>query len=230
MIDFHSHILPGIDDGSRNVEESLLLRSSLREQGVTTVCATPHFYAAEQSPAEFLQKRQQAYETLSASLPASSPEIKLGAEVLYYSGISHSADLSQLCLQGTNLLLLEMPFVRWSTSVIREVADLARSGDFTVLLAHIERYYFRQPLSVWDRFLEEGIVMQANAGFFLSFRTKRKALRLLKENRIHVLGSDCHNMSSRPPRLAEARSVIQHSLDPGIISRVDSCGYYLINR
>ena len=110
MIDFHSHILPSIDDGSKDVEMSLQMVALLQKQGVDTVCATSHFYATQRSPERFLQRRAEAYEALRAALPEDAPAIRLGAEVLYFPGISHMAALPQLCLEGTKLLLLEMPF------------------------------------------------------------------------------------------------------------------------
>ena len=67
MIDFHSHILPGMDDGSQTVEESLTLLEMLRAQGVDTVAATPHFYARENSPEVFLRRRREAWERLDAT-------------------------------------------------------------------------------------------------------------------------------------------------------------------
>ena len=79
MIDFHSHILPGIDDGSRNVEESLLLMTEMREQGVSTVIATPHFYADEQPVDTFLRRRTEAYDHLMARQTPDMPQIRLGA-------------------------------------------------------------------------------------------------------------------------------------------------------
>ena len=229
MIDFHSHILPGIDDGSKSVDMSLQMLRALCEQGVDTVCATSHFYATQRSPARFLQRRGEAYEALKAALPEGGPDIRLGAEVLYFPGISHMAELPQLCLEGTKLLLLEMPFESWSDYMIREVDELARASEFRLVLAHIERYYSEQPLSVWDSFLENGILMQANASFFLSFPGRRKALRLLKEGRIHLLGSDCHNMTGRAPRMGEAETVIRRRLGETTVQEIDELGRFLLS-
>ena len=228
MIDFHSHVLPGIDDGSKTVSMSLQMLAELKRQGVDTVCATSHFYATQCSPQRFLEKRQEAYEKLCANLPEGAPHILLGAEVLYFPGISRMEELPSLCLEGTNLLLLEMPFEAWSGYMIREVNELARTGRFTILMAHIERYYFQQDVSVWDAFLDDGILMQSNADFFLPFWTRRKALRLLREGRIHLLGTDCHNMQSRPPHMAEARMRIQKRLGDDTLREIDSLGSYLL--
>lgn len=234
MIDFHSHILPGIDDGSRNVKMSLGMIDTLSLQGVDTICATSHFYVSQRTPEHFLERRQEAYELLEPVLPKNSPRILLGAEVLFFPGISRLEALKDLCLEGTDVLLLEMPFSEWQEYWIREVCDLALSREFTIVLAHIERYYSQQPKKIWDKLLELGVLMQVNADFFLQqdsifrFRNGSKALKLLKEGRIHLLGTDAHNLSSRPPIIAEAREVIRKELGKKALQRIDELGEELI--
>ena len=228
MIDFHSHILPQIDDGSSGVKESLEMLEELSLQGVDTVVSTSHFYATQRSPQEFLARRERAFEQLKARLPENAPRILLGAEVLYFPGMSRMDELSTLCIEGTNILLLEMPFRPWSEHMIREVHDLARSGRYTLMMAHIERYYDDQPVSVWDDLLGEGVLMQSNADCFLPFFAGRKALRLLREDRIHLLGTDCHNMTSRPPQMDEALRVIRRRLGEEKLVQIDELGRDLL--
>ena len=230
MIDFHSHILPGIDDGSKSAEMSVEMIRALREQGVDTICATSHFYATQRTPQRFLQRRQEAFERLRPLLPDDAPRILLGAEVLYFPGISHMEELPELCLEGTDLLLLEMPFETWSGYMVREVNELARTGRFTVLLAHIERYYFQQEASVWSNLLNNGVLMQSNADFFLPFGTRRKAIRLMREGMIHLLGSDCHNTTSRAPHMAEAAARIRRHLGEDYLEDSDALGRLLLGR
>ena len=234
MIDFHSHILPGIDDGSRNVKMSLGMIEALGRQGVDTICATSHFYVSQRTPEHFLERRQEAYELLEPVLNDDAPRILLGAEVLYFPGISRLESLPDLCLEGTDVLLLEMPFTEWQEYWVREVQDLALSGEFTILMAHIERYYARQPRQVWDRLLELDVLMQANADYFLQqdsifrFRNRNSAVKLLREGRIHLLGTDTHNLSSRPPRMKEARDVIREELGKQALERIDELGEEII--
>ena len=234
MIDFHSHILPGIDDGSRNVKMSLGMIEALGRQGVDTICATSHFYVSQRTPEHFLERRQEAYELLEPVLNEDAPRILLGAEVLYFPGISRLESLPKLCLEGTDVLLLEMPFTEWQEYWVREVQDLALSGEFTILMAHIERYYARQPKKVWDRLLELDVLMQANADYFLQqdsifrFRNRNSAVKLLREGRIHLLGTDTHNLTSRPPRMAEARAVIREELGKRALERIDELGEEII--
>ena len=228
MIDFHSHILPGIDDGSKDTATSLLMLNALKKQGADTVCATSHFYATQRTVDRFLFRRGEAWESLRDFLPPDAPRILLGAEVLYFPGISRMDELPQLCLEGTKLLLLEMPFEPWTGQMIREVNELARRGDVQLLMAHIERYFFYQPIAVWDEFLDLGILMQSNAEFFLPFKTRRKAMRLLENGYIHLLGSDAHNMSSRAPNLDRARTRIAKSLGEETLEYIDNLGSSLL--
>ena len=230
MIDFHSHILPGIDDGSKSTKMSLEMLSALRAQGADTIAATPHFYATQRSTESFLNRRAQAAGKLREGLPADAPRILLGAEVLYFPGVGRMEKLEELCLEGTRLLLLEMPFTTWSEYMVREVNELARSGRVTLMLAHMERYYFRQDPSVWDALLDNGVYLQSNAEFFLSFRTRRRALQLLRDGYIHVLGTDCHNMGARAPRLGEARRRIEKHLGAEALQDIDETGEELLRK
>lgn len=228
MIDWHAHILPGIDDGSQSVEESVKLLNMQSEQGVEVVIATPHFCAEKESVEQFLHRREKSFQCLQKEMASDLPKILLGAEVQYYSGISQLQDIKKLCIEGTSLLLLEMPFSDWTEYTVREVIKLAHSGSVTVILAHVERYLSFQNKAVWKRFSESGILMQVNASFFLELKTKRKALKLLENADVRFVGSDCHNVTSRPPRFGEAFDVIQKKLGEQFIDQMQRYGYSLL--
>lgn len=222
MIDLHSHILPQMDDGSRSVDESLQMLAALAAQGVTEVAATPHFYASENSPERFLARRRHAWQQLAPRLTASLPAVHLGAEVLYFEGIAGYEQLTQLCLTGTDTLLLEMPFRPWSRRMHDELRELAARRDVTVLLAHMERYLPYVEEEDWQRIAGSGVLLQSNAGFFCGFSTRRKALRLLREGWIQVLGTDCHNMTSRAPHMDEAVRRIARALGEDAVQRLET--------
>lgn len=207
MLDFHSHILPEIDDGAQSVEESITMLRMLKEQGVNTVALTSHYIAMDESPDEFLQNRKAAFDKLSVEIEKSGedfPELLLGAEVYYYPGISKMEELSSLTLEGTNLLLLEMPMAPWGEYAFREIEELINTTSVTVVLAHIERYFKYLKKGTIERLLDMGVLIQVNASFFFSRHTKKKALKMFKEGKIHFIGSDCHNTQHRPPRINEA--------------------------
>ena len=199
MVDFHTHILPGIDDGSRKTEESLELLRLERKMGVDTVVLAPHFYADENSPARFLERRSRAWDRLREQLEPGMPRLLLGAEVQYFEGIGNVEDISSLCIEGTNLLLLEMPFSHWDDRMLRTVMDLHSYGGVRIVLAHIERYRREQPRQLWEELRDFGILAQVNASFFDGWFHRRKALSMLKRGEFHLIGSDCHNTVSRPP-------------------------------
>ena len=208
MIDVHCHILPGMDDGSQSLDESLAMLEAGAAQGIRWIVATPHFYADENGPEEFLKRREAAAKRLQTVWRPGLPKIKLGCELFYFEGISRCDALDALRMEDTELLLLEMPFVRWTQRMVREVLEIQSRSETTVLLAHIERYLYRQKLEVWDTLLNCGVLNQCNAEFFLRWNTRRKALRMLREGRIHLLGSDGHNTDKRPLRLGDVLTVL----------------------
>lgn len=213
MIDFHTHILPKMDDGSKSTEESIAMLKMQAEQGIRWVVATPHFYAEHESPQDFLQRRNHSYQSLQKEIERQGlqdqlPKIRLGAEVRYFEGISHSDVIQNLKIEGTELLLLEMPFVSWSKRIIQEVQIIRQQPQMTVLLAHVERYRGIQGF-FFERKLEEiGALIQSNAEFFLNKKSRKKALHLFEQGKINLLGSDCHNCTVRPPNLGEAMQLL----------------------
>ncbi|MBQ3081985.1 MAG: capsular polysaccharide biosynthesis protein [Clostridia bacterium] len=227
MIDFHSHVLPQVDDGSQSIEESCLMLKSLLEQGVDTVLATPHFYANSDSVASFLERRSAAYEVLKEET-ADAPKLLPGAEVRYYEGISRLEGLKDLRVENTDLLLLEMPMAKWSEYTVNELLAISRAKEYKPVLAHIERCFDFQGDGVWQNLLENDLMFQVNASFFLSPITRRKALRLLKKGFVHFLGSDCHDMETRPPRIGPAYKLLEKKLDADLFRRFVEYGYNFV--
>ncbi len=212
MTDWHSHILPGVDDGSKSVEESLALLEMLKAQGMDNVAATPHFYADRQSLDSFLENRGSALEALKARLPEEAPRILCGAEVLYYPGISVLDGLRKLHIEGTSVLLMEMPEAKWPESTLREIISIASQGRRTLVLAHVERCMPYQAKGTWERLLSSGVLMQANASAFLDGFRSRRAFAALAAGKLHFLGSDCHNTTTRAPRIGQALERIEKKL------------------
>ena len=224
MIDWHCHVLPKMDDGSRSVEESLKLIEMQQAQGVETIVATPHFYANDESVEAFLQRRKASFDLLKQSLPENSPKIILGAEVRYYHGISKFKDLKALRAEGSEVLLLEMPFSKWTEYMVRELTEISLMGDVKLVLAHIERYLSLQSRELWDYILGSEIFTQVNASFFASSLTRRKAISMLRRGEIHFLGSDCHNLTSRYPKLDKAQDVIKKKFGESFINQMNEYG------
>ena len=212
MVDYHTHILPHMDDGSRSSGDSIRMLTALKEQGVDTVCLTPHFFGKKESPDRFLKRRQETYEHLKNKLPADMPQLLLGAEVKYYHGVSRMEKLPLLRLEGTRILLLEMPFSHWNDDAVSEVLELQNSGEITVMLAHIERYLIWQERSTWLRLLENGVLMQSNAEFFFTPVVRSQAVKMYRQGRVHFLGTDTHNLTTRGPHMDLALRTIERRL------------------
>lgn len=228
VIDFHSHILPGIDDGSRNVQTSIDMLRMCREHGVDTMIATPHFYADSNRVERFVENRQRAYEKVVAQ-NADIPHIMMGAEVAFFAGISRAEKADALTIEGTDVMLLEMPFVTWSDSVVQEVRDLIEKRHFHIILAHIERF-LKIPgnKSYVEQVLELPLTVQVNAEALLDFRQRGRLFRMFRQGSAHILGSDCHGMHHRMPNLWLGRDALEKKLGHDFIDNMDDYGERLI--
>lgn len=224
--DFHSHILPGIDDGSKSVEESISILRKEAEQGIRHVVATPHFYARYDSPEKFLTRREEAANKLLSAMENDPqlPKISVGAEVYYFQGISDCDILQQLTIDQKRYILIEMPQVPWTDRMYRELQDIQYKLDLIPIIAHVDRYM--KPFKTFgipERLEDLPVLVQANADFFLRPTTRRMALRLLNEGKIHLLGSDCHNLTTRAPNMDRALQIIQKRLGTEVLEQIQAC-------
>lgn len=223
VVDFHSHILPKVDDGSASVEESIDMLRMEESHGIRHVIATPHFYANYDSPQEFLERRKQAYLRLREKMndQPGLPQVSLGAEVYYFRGISDSDVLPELTMAGRPYIMIEMPQPPWTESMYRDLEGIWEKHNIVPIIAHVDRYI--RPLKTYkipERLEKLPVLVQANASFFLESATSWMALRMLKKNQIHLLGSDCHNLRSRKPNLGGALQLIEKRLGTAAIQRI----------
>jgi protein-tyrosine phosphatase len=218
-VDFHSHILPGIDDGSKSVEESLELLRMEKAQGIGCVVATPHFYPNYDSPGDFLARRNRSEKQLREAMAKEDglPDVIVGAEVYFFRGMSQSELIPELTIGEKGCILIEMPPAPWSEEIYRELENIWEKWGITPIVAHIDRYIrpFRT-YGIPKRLSRLPVLVQANAEFFLEKATAGMALRMLKAEQIQLLGSDCHNLSSRKPNLGDAVEQIRRKLGDGI--------------
>ena len=202
-----------------------------RDQAVTKIIATPHFYASEMSMKHFLRRREEAFGKVKDQLLARDrtfPEIMLAAEVYYFRDMGQ-ADLSALCIQGTNLLLVEMPFAQWTKKVYQDLESLINRQHLKLIIAHVERYHhYQKDKGIWDQVFTLPVIPQFNAGCLGSWTRRRLPLRFIKEGWPVLLGSDCHNTGSRKPNLAEGRAVLEKKLGRPILDQIDDLGQRLL--
>lgn len=230
MIDFHTHILPAIDDGSRSIEQTKELLRQAQEQGIHHILATPHFYADRDSAGRFLKKREESFAEVKKLSEKEDwiPEIRTAAEVYYFPGIGKADVLPRLCMEGSRLLLLELPFAQWTSGIYRDVEDIIDKQKLTVMLAHVERYYeFQKDKRTWRDMFELPVYAQINAGSFLRHSKRSFALKFIKAGHQVLLGSDCHNPEIRPSNLKAGREVISRKLGDGVLEEIDARGRLL---
>lgn len=198
MIDFHVHLLPGIDDGSKNIRMSIaMLEESLR-QGVEISVATPHFYF-DKKTIKLIEKRNKTYKKLIDHCDRKGinrPEIVLGFEVFLSEKIYDEPELDNLLLSGTNTLLLEMPRVKWNDDIFDRVDYIASKG-YDIVLAHPERYANICGKKEYDKLFSYGFAGQVNAASFVNPASREIVYNLIKEGKIQMIGSDAHNMGLR---------------------------------
>ena len=232
MLDIHTHMLPGMDDGSRSVEPSLAMLALEAEQGIDTVAMTPHFLADREAPQQFLLRRQAAEYQLRSALAdqPGMPQILCGAEVAFFEGLSRAEGIGQLCIQGTNVMLVEMPFSKWTPRMLHELAELKHVHGIQPVLAHVERYQSFTNWGTIEQLQDEGMWIQVNTSFFLRWQTAHKALSMLKNRQIHFVASDSHNLLQRRPDLGEALVKIGKKLGDQAIAYLETTSAMLTGR
>lgn len=215
MIDFHTHVLPGMDDGSVDIDETEEMLALMARQGISVVAATPHYDVRRETIQAFLVRRKKALDSFKKS--DKYPKLVLGAEVLC-SGlhVCNMDNIERLCIGNTRHLLVETHLNGWQGNIKEELLSLIRVQGITPILAHIERYSAsRANMCAIRELKENGAVLQMNAGGFLNRKTAKRALRMLKNENVDLVCSDCHGISSRLPNLAEAMEVIREAEGAG---------------
>lgn len=209
----HTHLLYGVDDGSRSEEETLSLVRMDMEQGVSTIIATPHYDPEDAGQKEALLERFQSVKKLLQANGINIP-LYLGCEVLYFGSIvEHLRAGKILTLADSDYVLVEFyPGESWQT-ICRAVRKIAQGG-YRPVLAHIERYEALRSHDV-SELTEEGAYLQLNAGSIgggLFDKTASFCRKMLKEGLIDFLGSDMHRADTRPPKWERAAAWIRKNL------------------
>lgn len=212
-----------MDDGSSCVEESIAMLEMAAAQEIRTVIATPHFYAQYDNPADFLTKRAQAENCLRQAMEGITelPQVLVGAEVYYFPGISEAEVLQKLTIDGKRGILVEMPRAPWTREMYRELEGIYVKQGLVPIVAHLDRYI--RPFHTYgipETLAKLPVMVQANASFFSGLSTGHMAMKLLREDKIHLLGSDCHNLRERAPNLGDAVQRIRRCCGSAAMERV----------
>ena len=167
MLDFHTHILPGMDDGAKSPEISAKMLQMLGSQGCEAVALTPHFYPNDEPLSSFVKRRDKALAKLLAG-SVKGPALYLGSETALSSLLFVNEDLRPACLAGTNLMLTELSYANSLQEKTFQMLDrLIYDYGIQPVIAHLERYpdSHKSPTGI-DRLLKMGCLIQLNASAF----------------------------------------------------------------
>lgn len=207
MIDLHSHILPYVDDGAKDENMSIEMLRLAKCQSVDTVAATSHCIAKDKEAVDaFLEKRNAGYEKLKNAMNGRKdlPKVVLGAEVYLCKDISDFPNLSSLCYENTNYILLELSDHGNAAEVGEWIYNITLKG-LRPVIAHVDRYPdYRE---VMDELSHLDVVFQVNAARFLSMSDRRLLRSVFKRAEKFVVSTDMHNVTTRVCNMEKAYSV-----------------------
>lgn len=222
--DLHTHLLPGTDDGAKDLQEARAMMRLAYENGTRAMILTPHYRGVymENTPA-FLQERFEEFQkTVCSELP--DMKLYLGNEVQYQVDVFQLLESGRvLPLAGSRYVLLEFRGNALRSRVIMGVAEAVQYG-FTPIIAHAELCdIFRKDPSSTEEVLHMGALIQMNADSIMGkhgFLVKRFCHRLLKRHQVHFVASDAHDGEKRPPLLKKCFTHIQRKCGGEYAERV----------
>ena len=223
MIDVHTHILAGVDDGPTDIEISCLMLRCLAEQNVGYVGLTPHYYHYEQPLEDFLSNRDAAIDLIRPFADELGILLLPGSETYLTDDILNERDIKSLCIKGTRLLVTEMPFSCAFTK--KDLFLLERFiGNYGIIpiLAHIERY---PPLmnseKLVNSLMEMGCLTQINLSSLSDVKrsTQKKIMRFITKGYVHFIGTDCHHMDYRSPEYSKYIGLLEKKLGSGFVEQ-----------
>ena len=205
FVDIHTHILPGVDDGSPELSQSLKLLKQARDQGTGAVVLTPHYRGHfRDNTAQKLTKR---FEELCQAAKTECPDLELylGCEVGYELDVSERlAEGTLLSLNGTHYVLLEFREGSFRSRIMDGVLEVLNFG-YIPIIAHAERYdAFRRYPSLARELVELGALIQLNADSILGkygWGIQRCCHKLLRAHLVHFVATDAHDQDKRKPEL-----------------------------
>ena len=208
MIDFHTHILPNIDDGSRSIEETFNLINEAKNVGFEAIISTSHYieeYYETNAP-----EREVWINAIYENLQAKNIDIKLylGNEIYISENIIKLLeDGKASTINDTSYVLFEMPLNAEPMNLYDVIYEMMQY-KLVPILAHPERYSFvqKEPELIYD-LIEKGVLMQANYGSILGIYGEKPQMivkKFLESNMIHFLGTDVHRQNTIYPKVPEA--------------------------
>lgn len=213
MIDIHTHILPGVDDGAADPAEACRMLAMQRETGVDRLFLTPHYYPLRTEEAQFLEKRACAWAQLqTVAVDFADLQLRLGAEV-HFSPQLPELDLRPLTLGDSDYLLLELSG-RYYPPFAENVVEGILEQGIVPILAHVERFpYFRKEPKLLKRLIDLGALGQVSAAALWDRQDQGFARACLEHDLAQFAASDAHNSSKRRPDMEPVRKLPQQVQD-----------------
>jgi len=211
--DIHCHLLPGIDDGAADLEESVGMLTAARAAGSSAIVATPHMFQhglGSEDPDEVRRRFESFLEALEAFRDehdgAPAVDLHMGAENFVGAELLQAVtDGSALTLAGSRFLLVEF-WPLTAAGAARQALDVILQTGVVPVLAHVERYRFLQDdPDLLEALVGSGCIAQSNAGAVLGdqgLRATELTDRWLRRGLVHVIASDGHGLGRRRPELA----------------------------
>lgn len=232
LVETHCHILPGIDDGAPDVETSIQMIQKLKNQGAKAIILTPHYYSDSISYSNFIEKRNAAFAELSAALGDDDPKLIPAAEVYITDYLFNNESLKELCIGNSGYALIEHSFsCSFSQKTYERLLNLNYEFGIKPILAHIERYEaLMNDEALLDEYINAGCLVQVNISSFSDAPrgTRKKLIKYLESGRIHFIGSDCHNLTSRSPNYEDGIKAILKKCGPRAIDILEQNANLLI--
>lgn len=196
--DLHSHFIPGIDDGSQSIEETITLLQEMIALGYKKVITTPHIMSDyyKNTPEIILG----GLEKVKAAIAENKLDIEIEAAAEYYLDdfFEEKVEAKQLLTFGNNNILFELPFVSEPPMLNRAIFAMQTVG-YRPIIAHPERYTFwYNDFSKYEALQDKGVLLQLNINSLSGHyppETKKMAIKLIDAGMISYLGSDCHNLN-----------------------------------
>lgn len=217
MIDIHSHIIPGIDDGSKSMEMTLEMLKNAEKEGIKEIVATPH-YLLEYGEATIEEVKNYVNE-INVILENEKINVKVysGQEIYFTEKIIEDYIEGNIgTINDSRYMLIELPMQRFDKNTFEYFYEL-QVRDIVPIIAHPERYkFFIENPSVINNFINEGYLFQVNAGSIegkFGENVKKTANIFLENNIYNFIGSDAHNNSSRNTGLQNGISSIKQKIN-----------------
>ncbi len=229
MIDFHTHVLHNIDDGAQDLSTAIAMLEEAKANGTDTLVVSPHYYPRfEEGLDSFLTLRSQRFQELKeASKGRDVPELRLAAEVNVCTQFSDFSRVKELCLEGTDYMLIEMPFVTWEEWMLECVYNLTVKGIIPIVV-HIDRYMHYPPQAI-SALNELFPLYQISSEAMLSHQSRKMIFDLFKSGKAHVMGSDMHNMKIRKNTLHLGYDMLKSRFGQEYIEYFENNGSKILN-